>query len=453
MIPRSMSSVAHAVDGLFLGQDVEVSSVVTDSRLSEPGSLFVALPGERTDGGLFVGDAFAHGAAGVLVRDNLVVDGPAVFVRSTGEALLRLAADERNHMSATVVAITGANGKTTTKDMTWAVLRERFRTHASPLSFNNEIGLPITLLGAPEKTEVVVAEMGARHTGDVDLLCRVARPEIAVVTNVGVAHMEVFGSFDKIVQAAAEPVAALGSEGLAILNADDPDVASLAQDHPGRTITFGLTASADVRAADVKLDDQGCATFLLESAQGQAEVTLGVPGQHMVPNALAAGAVGMELGIGPEECANALGEAGISKWRMESFTTPSGIRVLNDAYNANPESMAAALRTARWMAGDHRLIAVLGTMAELGPISLEEHHRVGELAARLRVDRLITVGADAEPIAVAGLREGVEPDRVASYVDPDEALADVRSSAEPGDVVLVKASRVAGLETIAEALG
>ena len=452
MKPRRMSDVARAVEGLFLGEDVEVTSVATDSRDVVPGALFVALPGERTDGGRFVPEAFANGAAGVLVRDGLDVDGPAVSVRSTGEGLMMLARDERARMDASVVAITGANGKTSTKDMAAAVLSTRFRTHASKGSFNNEVGLPVTILGAGSDTEVVVAEMGARRVGDVAILCGIARPDIAIVTNVGVAHLEVFGSWDRIVEASAEPVEALGADGVAILNADDAVIADYAGRTEARVVTFGLAADADVRAEDVSLGADGRASFTLASGAERAKVTLAVPGEHMVANALAAAATGVTLDVPLAACAEALSRAGVSQWRMETFTTPGGIRVVNDAYNANPESMAAALRAARWMAGEGHLIAVLGTMAELGPIAAREHERIGELAARIRVDRLIAVGASARSIVDAGLREGVEPDNVACYDDPDQALDDVRSSARPGDLVLFKGSRVAGLERLAEAL-
>jgi UDP-N-acetylmuramoyl-tripeptide--D-alanyl-D-alanine ligase len=447
-----MSDVARAVDGLFLGQDAEVDSVATDSRLVVPGSLFVALPGERTDGGRFVPEAFANGAEGVLVRDGLDVNGPAVSVRSTGEALMMLARDERAGVTARVVAVTGANGKTSTKDMTAAALATTFRTHASPASFNNEVGLPMTILGAALDTEVVVAEMGARHVGDVATLCGIARPDVAIVTNVGVAHLEVFGSWERIVEASAEPVEALGSDGVAVLNADDLVVAGYAARCAGRVVTFGAFSGADVRAEAIKLAPDGRATFSIVCADDRIPVTLAVPGEHMVSNALAATAAAVTLGVPLARCADALATAVISPWRMETFTTPAGVRIVNDAYNANPESMAAALRAARWMAREGQLIAVLGTMAELGPIAEEQHERIGELAARIRVDRLITVGPSARPIAEAGIREGVEPDNVAAYDDPDDVLADVRRSARPGDVVLFKGSRIAGLERLAEAL-
>lgn len=452
MKPRRMSDVARAVDGLLLGADAEVTSIATDSRDVVPGALFVALPGERTDGGRFVPQAFASGAGGVLVRDGLTVDGPAVFVRSTGEAMMMLARDERARMSARVIAVTGANGKTSTKDMTAAVLAASFRTHSSRESYNNEVGLPSTILSAPPDAEVVVAEMGARHVGDVAILCGIARPDIAIVTNVGVAHLEMFGSWERIVEASSEPVEALGPDGIAILNADDAVVASYAGRCRGRVVTFGLSRGADVRAEDLKLGSDGCATFTLSCAAQRVSMELPVPGEHMVSNALAAAATGVTLGVPLDVCAAALAGARLSPWRMETFTTADGVRVVNDAYNANPESTAAALRTARWMAGDGRLIAVLGMMAELGPVAAQEHERIGELAARVHVDRLIAVGETARGIAIAGVREGVEPENVACYDDPNDVLDDVRRSAGPGDLVLFKGSRVAGLDRLAEAM-
>jgi UDP-N-acetylmuramoyl-tripeptide--D-alanyl-D-alanine ligase len=456
MRPRQLSDVARAVEGARTGDDVEVRSVSTDSRAVDAGSLFIALAGERTDGHRHVDAAFTNGAAAAMVDqregDGAPWSGPLVRVDSTAEALMRLAADERATTGATVVGITGSNGKTSTKDLADAVARTRFRVHASPGSFNNEVGLPLTLLGAAADTEVLIAEMGARRLGDVKLLSGIARPDVVVVTNVGVAHMEVFGSWASIVEASAEPVDALGPDGLAILNADDPIVIGYGDRCPGRVATFGMRARADVRAHDVSLDPQGRASFRMTADGEEVPVRLAVPGEHMVSNALAAAAVGRALGVTIEDAALALSEAGVSRWRMESFTSDAGVRVLNDAYNANPESTAAALRTARWMAGRDRLIAVLGEMAELGPISAEEHDRIGELAARVRVDRLITVGGAARTTARAALREGMAPGDVASYDTSAEALDDVRRSAHPGDLVLCKGSRVAGLETLAEAL-
>lgn len=452
MRPRRLRDIATVVDGRVSGDDVEVTTVTTDSRSVPPGALFVALPGERTDGSRYIGAAYDAGAVAVMTGESEPTPVPTVFVRSAGAALMELAADERKSMEAVVVAVTGANGKTSTKDMAAAILSGSLRTHASPRSFNTEVGLPVTLLtGAPD-AQVVVAEMGARHKGDVAELCAIARPDIVVVTNIGLAHVEIFGSWDVIVEAHAEPVEALDERGVAILFADDPVVSGYRDRCAGRVVTFGASASADVRSEDVHLDQDGLAWFTVTARGAAASVRLAVPGEHMVANALAAMAVGLELGVSLPDAASALANAQVSPWRMETFTTPDGVRVVNDAYNANPESVEAAIKAARAMAGKARLIAVLGPMAELGSLAGAQHERVGELAAKVRVDRLITVGADAYPIAMAGLREGVEPENVASYDEGDAALADVRANARPGDVVLFKASRVAGLERLAEAL-
>jgi UDP-N-acetylmuramoyl-tripeptide--D-alanyl-D-alanine ligase len=447
-----MSDLARAVDGRVRGADATVTAVVTDSREAGPGSLFFALRGDRRDGHDFLADALSRGAAGAVVHRPVPAE-PVIEVADSGRALLALAADERAHMpDATVIGITGANGKTSTKDLAASILSTAFLTHASPGSFNNEIGLPLTLLGAPEGVEVVLAEMGARRVGDHAALCRVAQPDAVVVTNVGVAHMEAFGSWEAIVEASAEPVEVLTDVGTAILNADDAVVRDLARRTKARVVTFGLSSDANVRAEDVALDDGGRAGFDLLVADQREHVELVVPGEHMVSNALAAAACGVVLGLSAAECAAGLKGVGVSRWRMETFTTEDGVRVVNDAYNANPESMAAGLRAARWIARDGRLAAVLGHMAELGPISRREHERVGELVVRLGVDRLVTVGPQARAVAAAAVREGAVPESVAMVDTPAEAAADVRAWARAGDVVLIKGSRVAGLEAVAEAL-
>lgn len=452
MIERPLSEIAAAVRGTLRGPDAVVSAVGIDSRAVGPGSLFVAIAGERVDGHDFVADAFERGAVAAVVHRPEIA-GTVIEVPDTGRALPDLAADERGRMKgARVVGITGSNGKTSAKDLAAAVVGTRLRTHASPASFNNEIGLPLTLLGAAPGVEVVVAEMGSRREGDVRLLCDVARPDAVVVTNVGVAHMGIFGSWDAIVRAGAEPVEWLGADGTAILNADDPVARSYADGIDANVITFGVDPGADVRAEDVELGADARATFTLHSAGELEPVALGVPGEHMVSNALAAAAVGRWAGLTLAECAAALKSAGVARWRMETFTGPSGIAVVNDAYNANPESMAAALKAARWIAEGTRLAAVLGHMAELGPIAFEEHERLGELVVRIGVERLVTVGDEARAIARAAIREGQLPEDVATYDDPMDAADDVRAWANPGDVVLVKGSRVAGLERVAEAL-
>jgi UDP-N-acetylmuramoyl-tripeptide--D-alanyl-D-alanine ligase len=452
MIPRPLSTIAVALGGVARDGDPMIDRVVTDSRAAAHGALFVALEGEHRDGHDFVADAFARGASAALVARRME-GGPTVEVADTGAGLLTLGADERARMEpVTVVGVTGANGKTSTKDLSAAVLGTTFLTHASPASFNNEIGVPMTLLGAPVGAEVVVAELGARHVGDVTALCAVARPDVAVVTNVGVAHMEYFGSWEAIVRAGAEPVEALTADGTAVLNLDDPVVRTYRDRARGRVLGVGLAEDAEVRAEGVELDADGRAAFDLVVGKGSARVRLPVPGEHMVPNALAAAGVGIALGLEPAVCAGGLEAARISHWRMERSVTPDGVRILNDAYNANPESMAAGLRAARWIARDARLIAVLGHMAELGAIAFEEHERIGRLAVRIGVDRLVTVGEDAETIARAAVREGALPADVASYADAAAAADDVRRHARAGDVVFLKGSRVVGLERVAEAI-
>jgi UDP-N-acetylmuramoyl-tripeptide--D-alanyl-D-alanine ligase len=448
---RRVSEIASDVGGSVRGSDVEVSSAVVDSRDAASGALFVAIRGERTDGHLYVEDAFAAGCAAALV-DRPAGDRPHVLVEGTQAAFLSLAGAERRAMDASVLAITGANGKTSTKDLAAAVLATRLRVHASPASYNNEVGVPLTILGAPAGTEALVCELGARHLGDHTRLCSIVDPDAVVVTNAGVAHMQEFGSWENVVAATAEPVEALSGGAIAILNADDQTVSALASRTRAEVLTFGLASSADVRADDVELDADGRARFTLSSSGDRERVELAVPGEHMISNALAAAACGLALGLSVAECATGLKDAGVSRWRMEPSTTASGVRVLNDAYNANPDSMAAGLKTARWIARDARLLAVLGHMAELGPISVEEHKAVGRLVTRLGIERLVTVGEDAEAIARSAVREGMEPDAVEMVASADAAAEAVRSWARAGDVVFLKGSRVAGLERVAERL-
>ena len=451
---RRLSEVAAAVGGSMAGPDVEVTGVATDSRAAGQGVLFVARAGESTDGHRFVPDAFAAGASAAMVA-HVDGDDPArsyVVVDDPGRALLDLAKDERGSLHATVVGITGSTGKTCTKDLTAAVLRARYEVVASPASFNNEVGMPLTLLSAGPDTDVLVLEMGSRGIGHIRDLCEVARPDAGIVTNVGIAHLGLFGSRENIVTAKAELVEALPPSGVALLNADDPVVAGYRDRTPARVLTWGVGPAADVRADGVELDRDARASFTLMAAGLRERVELPVPGEHMVANALAAAACGVALGVSPGEIAAALKDARVSGWRMETFETADGVRVVNDAYNANPTSMAAALKAARWMSRGGRCVAVLGGMAELGDAAPEEHDHVGELVARLGIEELIVIGADAAPIARAAVREGMEPEHVRQVPDRDAALDAVRAVVREGDLVLVKASRVNGLERLAEAL-
>jgi UDP-N-acetylmuramoyl-tripeptide--D-alanyl-D-alanine ligase len=387
------------------------------------------------------------------VDGDLPPEFPLVDVSDPLAALSVLASRERGELPATFLGITGSTGKTCTKDFAAAVLATRRVVVASEGSFNNEVGLPLTLLRADEGTEAVVCEMGARGRGHIRRLCEVARPTVGVVTNVGVAHMELFGSPEVLRDAKAELPEALPADGVAVLNADDPVVRGYAGRTRAMVMWFGLRSDAEVRAEAVDVSPAtGAASFILATPEGSAPVRLAAPGAHMVANALAAAAVGRALGIGLEDTAQGLAGARLSGSRMQLLVRADGLRVIDDAYNANPTSMAAALRAARGMAHEGRSIAVLGYMAELGPIAAEEHDRVGELVARLGIDELVVVGAEATPIAVAAEREGVEPDRIHLAGEAEQALTLLEGLVRPGDLVLVKASRVARLERVARAL-
>jgi UDP-N-acetylmuramoyl-tripeptide--D-alanyl-D-alanine ligase len=451
----TLASVAAVVEGSLRGQDdPRVLGVAVDSRSIRRGDLFFALPGEQVDGHVFVADALTRGAAGAVVtRGRVSAAGPLVEVDDPGAALLRLASHARRELHAIVIGITGSTGKTCTKDFTASVLSKRMPVVASPASFNNEVGLPLTVLRADPETEALVCEMGSRGRGHIRLLCEVARPDVGVVTNVGVAHMELFGSPEALREAKAELPEALPQDGVAVLNGDDRVARGFAARTPARRVVmFGLSADAHVRADSVTTSPStGLSEFDVVTPEGTEHVRLSVPGEHLVLDALAGAAVAWALGIDVVTIAQGLSEATVSGGRME-IVQAAGIRILNDAYNANPTSMAAALKAARWMAGDGRCVAVLGHMAELGSIAEAEHDRVGEVVARLGIDELVTIGPEARRIAASAQREGVEPDRIHMCDDVSEAIEALRSLVRPGDLVLVKASRVARLERIVEAL-
>jgi UDP-N-acetylmuramoyl-tripeptide--D-alanyl-D-alanine ligase len=435
------AAIADAVGGTLTGPDVDVESVTQDSReiagLERP--LFVPLLAER-DGHDFIGAAVGDGAVAYLTgREPLATDGSAAAIRvtDTAAALTALGAAARDRLDgATVVGITGSVGKTTTKDLLAAVLAGDRRTHANVRSFNNEIGVPLTLLGAPDDAEAVVLEMGARGIGHIAELCAVARPTVGVVTTVGIAHTSEFGSVDAVAEAKGELIEALPAEGLAVLNADVPSVAAMAARTQAVVVTFG--ERGEVRAEDLSLDDDLTPRFRLVAPQGSAVVVLGARGIHLVDNALAAAAVGLHLGMAPDVVAARLAVPVLSPMRMALARTASGARVLDDTYNANPMSTAGALRSLAHLRAARRT-AVLGVMAELGEVAAREHAAVAALAEELgihvvAVDAPDYVGADVEHVGDIG-----------------EARARL-GPLGPDDAVLVKGSRVAGLERLVDEL-
>jgi len=456
VIPLTAEQLADVVGGdLTAAADpgAAVRDVVIDSRAAGPGALFVALPGATTDGHRFVADAVARGAAVALVASDRLADVPsdvpAVVVDDPADALLGLGRWVRDTVDPTVVAITGSSGKTTTKDLIAAAVGAGRSVVASAASYNNELGVPLTCCRLRLDSEVLVAEVGARGIGHVARLASLLEPDVSVVTMVGAAHLELFGSLDGTAKAKGELVEALGPGGLAVLNRDDRRVAAMASRTTARVQTYGLAEGADWRAEDVRLDALARPTFRVRGV----EVTVPLPGEHNVGNALAALAVAEAVGVPLEAAARGLASASVSRWRMEVVRTRHGVTVLNDAYNANPSSVAAALRTLVQVDTEGRRWAVLGTMAELGDASADEHDRIGRLAIRLGLDGLVVVGQEARAIRNAADLEGFYGQGDLYAVDDvDEVPAVLAGRLGPGDVVLVKASRVAGLERAAAAL-
>jgi UDP-N-acetylmuramoyl-tripeptide--D-alanyl-D-alanine ligase len=430
--------------------------VVIDSRRIEPGGLFVALAGERVDGHDFAPAAIAAGAAAVLASRPLP-GVPAIVVPDVTAALATLAAAVLRRLpAATVVGITGSSGKTSTKDLTGQLAERLGPTVAPEGSFNNELGLPLTVLRADHSTRYLVLEMSARGPGHIAELCEIAPPRIGAVLNVGYAHAGEFGSLDGVAKAKGELPEALPADGVAILNADDPRVIAMAARTSARVVTFGIdrASGADITAAGIRLDELGRASFRLLMPGGIAPVTLKLHGAHQVSNALAAAAIAAELGMDAPAIADALSQATArSKRRMELRERPDGVLVINDAYNANPDSTRAAIETlAHITRGGRRGFAVLGLMDELGDMTKPAHEEAGRLAARAGVAGLIAVGEKARPLIDGARAEpGWHGDALA-VPDAANAVAALSNQLRPGDVVLVKASKVAGLWEAADGL-
>ncbi len=400
------SEVARLTEGdVLVGNGhVVASSFAIDSRVVEPGGCFVALTAAR-DGHDFVGDAFTRGATTAIVSRRPAFDVPAsaavVRVDDPLAALGRLGGAARRALpDARVVGVTGSTGKTGTKDLVAGALAARHRVHASPLSFNNEAGVPLSLLAAPPDSENVVLELGARFPGNIAALCEIARPTVGVVTNVGLAHAGLLGGVEGVARAKGELLEALAPGSLAVLNGDDPSTRGLRARTRADLVTAAVTdRGADVRGSRVELDAELRARFLLESSWGRTSVALGVHGAHQVTNALLAAAVALWAGVEPDEVAAGLAAVRGGAMRMEVVRARGGPVVLNDAYNANPASMAAAIDALAASPSARRRIAVLGAMRELGEWSEQEHARVGRQVADALVDVLVAVGSDTAALA------------------------------------------------------
>jgi UDP-N-acetylmuramoyl-tripeptide--D-alanyl-D-alanine ligase len=456
-------------------------TVEFDSRKVTRGGLFLALPGLRADGHDYAAAAMAAGAVAVLAARPVGV--PAIVVRPQGPAatgasviehdidgsgaavlgaLARLASFVAADLAAgglTIIGVTGSSGKTSTKDLIAAVLAPLGEVVAPPGSFNNELGHPWTVLRATPDTDFLVLEMSARRPGNIAELAAIAPPSIAVVLNVGLAHLGEFGSRDAIAATKAELPQAVPPSGVVILNVDDAAVAAMADMTAARVVRVSRCRATDVWADDVRLDELARPRFRLHAGHLEVPVALAVHGDHQVANAVCAAAVALECGATGQQVAAALAEAGpASAHRMEVTTRPDGVTVINDAYNANPDSMRAGLQALAWISrqppGGRHSWAVLGEMAELGDDAISEHDRIGRLAVRLDVSRLIVVGTGRSIRAMhhAAVMEGSWGGEATLVDDADAALALLRAELEPGDVVLVKASNSAGLGTLAQAL-
>jgi len=433
--------------------------VTTDSRACEVGSLYVARVGEHADGHAYVPAAASRGAIAALTARP--VDGlPCVVVEDTqiafGQVARAVVDAAQRGAGLTIVGVTGSSGKTSTKDLLAHVLAGLGETVAPVESLNGEIGVPLTVCRITAQTRILVAEMGARGIGHIAYLTDIAPPRIGVVLNVGTAHVGEFGGRDQIALAKGELVESLPDNGIAVLNADDPTVAAMSARTKAKVVLVGEDPSADVRATDVVLDALGRPSFMVHTPAGTSRVQLGLHGRHHVGNALGVLAVALELGQPLGEAVARLATARpVSRWRMEVFERADGITIVNDAYNANPDSMAALLRALAAIGhpesgAGRRTWAVLGEMLELGPDSVAEHEGVGRLAAQLGVDRLLAVGAGAAAIADGARAGGLGADAVATAADVDAAYDLLVGQVRPGDVVAFKSSRDSGLRWLGD---
>lgn len=465
MLTLSVGTLCDVVGGeLLVGAETTmVNGLAIDSREVTPGAAFVAFVGVHADGHAFLSAAIEAGARALLVtRDDDAFreiiatsrrqDIALVLVNDALAAVQTLASHHRERLLCPVIGITGSTGKTTTKDFIRSVLGTRLKVVATDANRNNELGVPLTIMEAGVETEVLVVEMAMRGVGQIAALCEIARPTAGLITNVGVSHVGILGSEEAIASAKGELARAVPERGRVFLNGDDGWSVALEEMAEAAVTRYGLGAACDVHAEDVVVGEDGNASFTLVTEQGGTSVQLNVPGRHNVYNALAAAAVGLYLQLSLEDVAAGLEAATFTQMRMETFVSASGVLVINDAYNANPTSMRAALQTLVEMRVAGKRVAVLGDMAELGSLSELAHFKIGEYVAELELQALVTVGECARRIAEGAVAVGMNPDSVRPCVTAEEASEVLDDLLERGDVVLVKASRVMGLEHVVEGI-
>ena len=459
MIQILASEIARAVGGELIGEDVLVtSSVETDSRLVSQGALFVAKPGETTDGHLFVNAAAEAGAVAAIVERALADTKIAQVVVANSVEALGLLAKHVLHLikangNLTVIGITGSNGKTSTKNMLREVLSKFGETVAPIESFNNEVGAPISMLKTSDSTKFLVVEMGADGLGSIEYLAKMCQPDIGVILKVGLAHVGEFGNIETTFQIKSELARALSKQSKLLLNADDSYVSQMSEMSDAEVSWFGTDSTCDVWADDISVTLDGT-IFTVHAADFSANVRLNILGEHQVMNALAALGVAKILGLDLAIAVSALESMKLAeRWRMQLMPGINGSVVINDAYNASPESMKAALQTLATIGRQgHRTIAVLGEMAELGAYSIDQHDAIGRIAVRLNIDEVVVVGAGAKIIHMGASQEGSWDGESKFFDSSSDALHHLRGLLRPGDVVLVKSSKSAELRHLGDAL-
>ncbi|MBE7040789.1 MAG: UDP-N-acetylmuramoyl-tripeptide--D-alanyl-D-alanine ligase [Ruminococcaceae bacterium] len=451
MKPISIQDIILATGGALLSGDPSqtVISVCTDTRKIVPGSLFVPLAGENFDAHKFIPDALTGGcAASLTARKDITAEKPLIYVPDTRRALADLAAYYRKQFAIPVVAITGSVGKTTAKELTSAVLSTKLNVLKTAGNFNNEIGLPLTLFRLEDDHEVAITEMGMSGFGEIDLLAKIAKPDIGIVTNIGMSHIEMLGSQENIYKAKSELFRHISPDGTVILNGDDPILAAHRKEITQKTITVGLSAGCDLTATDI-VPKSDSLSFTAVYGDEKVPVNLAFPGEHNVINALLACAAGLCLGISLADAAFGLGAYIPSDRRMQLIDC-DGITIINDCYNAAPASMEAGIRVLCSYEG--RKIAVLGDIKELGEFSKEAHTGVGTFAGHAGVDALFTLGDHAKWIAEGAKNAGMAEESIFSFDDIDELKKSLGAFIKKGDTVLIKASRAMALERVTEFL-
>lgn len=457
----SLEEVAEATGGSPAGEwaRLSINRVGTDTRALRSGDLFFALKGPNHDANGFLDDAMRRGAKAAVVssKSPLAADFhsrnpefPLVMVKDTLKALGDLAARVRRSLDIEAVGITGTTGKTCTKDMLVSILSRDKGVAGSEGSFNNEVGVPLTVFGIRKKDSVLVAEMGARRTGEIRRLAGVVLPRVGIITNVGPGHLELFKTEETVADTKAELARCLPEGGNLLLNAADPWTRKIARQTRARVTMFGVGRGSAYRAYGVKTDEDARPSFTIRGPGLEVDVRLNAVGRHQVENALAAASCAHLMGAGVAAIKVGLEKARLSAWRTERTVCAGGFTVINDAYNANPRSMAAALDTLAEASGARRSVAVLGGMAELGSRSVDFHREMGVKAAELDIDLLVTVGRRARAIATGAIEGGLPRGSVFRCDDVAGALDVLSCLLEPEDVVLVKASRAMGLEALPE---